>query len=816
MLWAVGLTCAIAAGEDASGDWRRQLREPSPEYSQMPFWFWNDDLNDDEIRRQMADFRAHGVYGFVIHPRMGLSSDISFMGERWMRHVRTAIEDAARTRMRVCLYDEWMYPSGSAHGEVVRENPAFAAHGLLMTANDVTGPAQAIRPAAVEGLHVATVAARLVNDRTLDGASLRQIGPDETVTLTDGPWRVMTFSCVPSQGRIRGVHEGEDDHQPNAPAAGDLLSPEAMQAFLRVTYQPYEPAFKQHFGRTVIGMFTDEPGILGRAPRRGLKPWTPGFERFFQERRGYSLLASLPALFLDVGEKTAVIRADYERTVDERLNETYYRPLSEWCERQGIALTGHPAGADEIEPLRYFQIPGQDLVWRGIVPGNASALEKPNSTLAKGSSSIARHDRRPRNCNEIYGAYGWRLTMEEMKWLADWMMVRGVDLLYPHAFYYSIRGDRVNERPPDVGPNNAWWPHYRLFADHTARICGLLATSRQVCDVAILGRNHRLPWRAAKWLYQHQVDFNYLEEWRLLEQARMHGGRLRVGAADYRLVIVDQDEPLDRKVSQRLAEYEAGGLRVRYCRGEPGADLIAGLRLDIVAEPPAVDLRCAHQSRPGLDFYYLVNEGEGPIETALRISNVGRAEWFDAWTGRFSPAAVTRADAQGMTLPLRLARRESIVLCVEKGSPPAIHAAEPAPAEPAHIVPLETTWTLLDPAGRVVGGQLGDWLQQSATAGFTGTLRYRTQFTLNAEPEAVYTLDLGRIGDFAVVHLNDQDLGVRFWAPFSWDVTRALRDGANELVVEVTNSLANKYDPKDQVPSGLMGPVRLEQRPQPR
>ena len=32
----------------------------------------------------------------------------------------------------------------------------------------------------------------------------------------------------------------------------------------------------------------------------------------------------------------------------------------------------------------------------------------------------------------------------------------------------------------------------RLFADYTARLCGLLSGSRQVCSVAILGSNHQL------------------------------------------------------------------------------------------------------------------------------------------------------------------------------------------------------------------------------------------------------------------------------------------------------------------------------------
>ena len=48
--------------------------------------------------------------------------------------------------------------------------------------------------------------------------------------------------------------------------------------------------------------------------------------------------------------------------------------------------------------------------------------------------------------------------MDEMKWYTDWLFVRGANLLCPHAFFYSLRDGRSNERPPDVGVNNLWRP----------------------------------------------------------------------------------------------------------------------------------------------------------------------------------------------------------------------------------------------------------------------------------------------------------------------------------------------------------------------
>ncbi|MGA2408417.1 MAG: hypothetical protein ABSF81_16950 [Bacteroidales bacterium] len=52
---------------------------PLHEFSIMPFWFWNDSLKDEEIIGQIADFEEHGVYGFVIHPRIGQPENVKWV-----------------------------------------------------------------------------------------------------------------------------------------------------------------------------------------------------------------------------------------------------------------------------------------------------------------------------------------------------------------------------------------------------------------------------------------------------------------------------------------------------------------------------------------------------------------------------------------------------------------------------------------------------------------------------------------------------------------------------------------------------------------
>jgi len=72
-----------------------QLQNPPREFTAIPFWFLNGELTAEELRRQLADFAAHGIYGVVLHPRMGLSPDITYLGERYFALIRTAVEAAA-------------------------------------------------------------------------------------------------------------------------------------------------------------------------------------------------------------------------------------------------------------------------------------------------------------------------------------------------------------------------------------------------------------------------------------------------------------------------------------------------------------------------------------------------------------------------------------------------------------------------------------------------------------------------------------------------------------------------------------------------
>lgn len=604
-------------GEDRS-DFLKGWVNPPREFSQAPFWFWNDMLSEKEIIRQLDDFRAHGVYGVVIHPRAGLPRSIGWMSDNMIHFMRVAIEEAARRDMWVVLYDEGMYPSGSSSGQVVAENPAFKTRGLFAVDIDSEG-----EPKLTEGQNLVAVVKSKRDGRRI---------------------AVIDRAMRPGRSVIRGLHFVEDtplrraDHREvpeNTPPAGDILNPEAVACFIRLVYQRYFDEFGEHFGKTIQAVFTDEPSMLAKSAERGAVPGTTGILEYVNSKLGYDFTPYLPALWYKDEPDAERYRRDYHRTLQARLEETFYRPISQWCDSHGIALTGHPAAPDDIGHLRHFHIPGQDIVWRYIEPGKPTALEGAQSTQAKCASSAMIHLGRRRNSNEFCGAFGHNFTFEEMKWLTNWLIVRGCNLLYPHAFYYSVRGPRVDERPPDVGPNSPWWDSYKPYADSCSRLCWLNTDSKHVCSLAILGRNDYLPWRAAKVCFQHQRDFNYIEARHLWEDAQVRPDGIHIGNMHYRALIAEDETP--KEAEPALEILDNAGRLIRWTSTMNNSELLSridkSVPVDVRVSPEAPDLRIRHVIKHGIDCYLLFNEGQQGLRVNLDLLVEGGRFLIDAQTG---------------------------------------------------------------------------------------------------------------------------------------------------------------------------------------
>ncbi len=558
------------------------LINPDIEYSPMPFWFFNDEFSEEKVKTMLEDYVKKGVNGFVLHPRIGVPESMQYLSEEFFDAIKFIVKTADELKMKVILYDEAQYPSGSAHGEVVRLNPEFAAKGIHLVEKE--------------------------NVASLDASE------EIIVTLDDGAVIAYGFTG----GNIRGIHFGEDDGEAGAPAAADILNKDAVALFIRLTHDAYYKHLSQYFGNTVIGFFTDEPSTVGRNAGT-FRSWNPSMKEKLVNLGGD--LKELEGLFR--GTKSAgradIIKAAenhttrlYEKIEKEELRENFYGQLSKWCEEHGISFMGHPAESDDIEEELYFHIPGQDLIMRRVAP-ETGGLKEFDSLQAKLAADIARHLGRRRNANECFGVCNrknipWYFTAEDMIWYINWLTFRGVNLLIPHAFYYSLAGARKEERPPDVGQGNIWWEHYKQISDYIKRLCYLQTDSTNAANVAVLCNNNDVPYDSIAYLYEKQIEFNYLPV-AFLKDALVDEEGVHIAGYKYNRIL-------------NLNNYEI-------------SDSVKKFVVDEVLETARFpkSIRATDLEKEGTKIRLLVNEGE---ETAL-LSNVcedfSSPKLMDLWSG---------------------------------------------------------------------------------------------------------------------------------------------------------------------------------------
>ena len=700
------------------------LADPPEEFSPVPFWFFNDSPDEEKIAEELKDIKAKGVDAIVLHPRIGIPENVPYLSDAYFQAVRFIVKCADALGMKIVLYDEGMYPSGSAHGMVVAQNPDYASKGIRL--------------------------------------SDRPEGGEVIAAFEDGKYLVYGFTG----GTIRGIHFGEDDGEAGAPKSADILNPDAVELFIRLTHDRYYEELKEYFGNTVIAFFTDEPCALGRNAA-AYREWVPGLER--ELTAGGGQLQELEALF--TGEKNATT-ALYHRLIKKHLRETFYARLSRWCEAHGIALMGHPEASDDVEEELYFQIPGQDLIMRRVSPETGGLLEF-DSVQAKLCADIARHLGRRRNANECFGVcsrkpWEWHFTGRDMIWYINWLSIRGVNLLVPHAFYYSTAGKRKEERPPDVGPNNIWWPHYRRISDYIKRLSFLMTDSVNGARVAVLVDNNRVPYREIASLYENQIEFNYLPV-ALLPECEVKEGRLCIREYAYDIVL-DVYGLLEENTERR---EQLSGVCVSTCAQEC---CLPDLR-SVFTDVPCPYLRAVCLKKWGTQMVLFSNEGEETVRTEVTLPQRAGLLLVDLWNGKAERAAVRQTEG-GTAFSLILPPCHVLLAVVEEaGAFDGKCGKEEDFSAPDDRTPL-------------------DWTERFVLEERTDN-RAVYQYRFIRETEDGPKRFLVRGEEMAECFCNGKPAGVSFFGPHVFEIGSLLQDDENEInevKLIFTGSAANVYE----------------------
>lgn len=511
-----------------------EAKQKQDMYRPRPFWSWNDHLEEHRLKEQVRAMKRAGLGGFFMHARVGLRTP--YFSEEWFNAIRTCIDEAVQLGLEPWGYDENGYPSGIADGIVVRENENW-------------------RSTWIEWI------------------------PREDLSKHKDK-KILAYYLKKKGGYLRVTSDQKADYlliQKNEMRAADPLNQTAVERFIQLTHERYAKELGNRFGKGGMpGFFTDEPQL-----KQYQLPWSEHFQEEFQKQYNYDILDRVYCLKEEFEPGYEAVRHDYWMLVHQMYTEHYAKTIFDWCHSHGSQFTGHVMGEDTIlEQMgstggvmpfyEFMDIPGMDWLGRRI-----------GSPLApKQVSSVAAQLGKEQVISETFALSGWDVSLEDLKWMAEWQYANGVNLLCPHLESYSIRGIRKRDYPASLFIQEPWWETYHLFTDYISALGAVFSTYKEQVSLLVLH-----PLHSAHVLYNgcsdsakvKSLDESFLGLLKLLEKAKIpyhlgdevilsrHGhveedGTLTVGKARYQAVLLPElYNILDSTVTLLEAFVHSGG-----------------------------------------------------------------------------------------------------------------------------------------------------------------------------------------------------------------------------------------------------------------
>ena len=525
-------------------------------YKAVPFWSWNNALDEEALVRQIEEMHEAGIGGFIMHARLGLKEE--YLGEKWFSCINACLKKARELKMNAWLYDENGWPSGFVGGKLL-EKKEFLAKYLEYKVGDFDSEAMAVFVERAEGY-------------------VRVEAP-----VSDAKEYHNVYLCY-------------------SPSNTDILDPAVVSAFIEETYDKYYERFAESFGREMVGLFTDEPQYF-----RYATPYSPAVAEAFAER-GENVLDGLVYLFFHDARGYA-FREKYYGELNRLYTENFYKRIYDWCTEHNCMLTGHSIeeenlfgqmlGGAAVSPSYEFEhIPGIDHLGRWC----------PKEIGPKQIGSVAQQLGKEQVLTETFACCGFDITPYELKGIAEAQYFHGVNLMCHHLYPYSMADIGKTDHPPVFSPQGGWFKAFRIFNDYFTRLGALVANTKEIYDVAVIHPIHSV-WM--EWIRSEEkasverlcedfdalllrmrkegITFQLVDERILARHGSIENGNLRVGNCVYDRIIVPKMLTMTSTTRDFLKAFE-GELFVEseipYTDGrEEKIDLVSNITFeDIVAK----------------------------------------------------------------------------------------------------------------------------------------------------------------------------------------------------------------------------------------
>ena len=579
------------------------FQNPPAENRPRPFWFFNGDMEKEEVKYQILQMKEKGLGGFFLCARQGLR--IPYLSKEWFEICKYAVDIARENGLEVWLYDEYPYPSGMSGGEVTTRRPEARQKILELRVLDLEDGAL-LGESLGEGSLISALAWPIkgavpnwekpqdisagcgilqnqeIYQKTEGGASYRH---NLKRYFTYGPSRELRWKPAGGRWRVVLAFTREIDDFKYYGTYLDPANADAVQCFIDTTYEPYKAALGADFGKTIKGMFGDETNFLGRWS------WSPQLPAYFEKKFGFSLLDNFGA-FVDASYPEArLIRYNYFQCIHELLRDRYHKPLSEWCEKNSIQYV------TEVPSIRmsnqmYSHVPGGDPCHDKLGYPFSAVIDRDFHILRqnpKAISAMARQFDRRDSIVESFHSIGWTETLQDVKWQIDRQTLMGISLHNFHAYYYTVNGITKHDAPPSHFIQNPYWEYYRTFADYCGRSSRFVTGTEASISTAILHPAiawctllrhpfHRFDYIGndpaekeigqrlindylfiCKTLFFNHIDYEDLDP-EVMAMGSLEDGAIRVGRARYTTLIVPPINCIEMYAFDLIRKFmEAGG-----------------------------------------------------------------------------------------------------------------------------------------------------------------------------------------------------------------------------------------------------------------
>ena len=320
-----------------------------------------------------------------------------------------------------------------------------------------------------------------------------------------------------------------------------------------------------------------------------------------------------------------------------------------------------------------------------------------------------------------------------------------------------------------------------------------------------------------------------------IENAKVEDGRLHINGESYGALIVSESEIMAYATLELFARLAKQGLPIIFTDSLPKrsaeskdiSELLCSFEVfalnslaktlrdkgiyHVSGTGKGLDeLRFYHVERDGKQIYLFSNEAiKGDVDAIINVRESGEYLVYEPWDNKCYRG---------------VAENGNIELHIEKGNMFFIIFGD-TPEASLPIFTYETERKALpirfDISKKEEGTEefaliakdsaLFDISSDACDPRFSGEILYVGAFDAIKD---FTVIDLGEVGEVAEAWLNGEYLGARINAPYKFDMSKALRDGKNELKVVVKSNLAQRrrdmFSRYIQIaPSGIMGDIAL-------